>query len=62
MLTVTTVEELRAMAGQELGVSDFRQVTQEEVDEFAEMTPSVRARLRSAGRSCTGTSRSRSRR
>jgi acyl dehydratase len=38
MLTVTTVEQLRAMAGQEIGVSDFRQVTQEQVDEFAEIT------------------------
>jgi acyl dehydratase len=38
VLTVTTVEQLRAMAGQEIGVSDFRQVTQEQVDEFAEIT------------------------
>ena len=38
MLTVATVEELRAIAGQELGVSEFRHVTQEQVDEFAEIT------------------------
>jgi acyl dehydratase len=38
MLTVTTIEELRAQAGEELGASEFRAVTQEQVDEFAELT------------------------
>ncbi len=38
MLTVTTIDELRARVGQELGVSEFRDVTQQQVDEFAEVT------------------------
>jgi acyl dehydratase len=38
MLSVTTIEELRAHAGEELGVSEFRAVTQEQVDEFAALT------------------------
>jgi len=38
MLTLTGVEEIRAHAGQELGVSDWRLVTQEDIDRFAEVT------------------------
>jgi acyl dehydratase len=38
MLTVTTIEELRGLAGQELGVSEFHELTQDRVDEFAEIT------------------------
>ena len=38
MLTVTTIEELRARAGEEVGVSEFYEVTQERVNEFAEVT------------------------
>jgi acyl dehydratase len=38
MLTVTTIEELRTLAGQELGVSGFHELTQGQVDEFAEIT------------------------
>jgi acyl dehydratase len=38
MLTVTTIEELRARAGEELGASEFRAVSQAQVDEFAELT------------------------
>jgi acyl dehydratase len=35
MLSATTIEELRARAGEEVGASEFRAVSQEDVDEFA---------------------------
>ncbi|HWF25336.1 MAG TPA: MaoC family dehydratase [Solirubrobacteraceae bacterium] len=38
MLTAATIEELRARAGEELGASEFRAVTQEQVDGFAALT------------------------
>ena len=38
MLTVTTIEELRARAGEELGASELRAVTQQQVDDFAALT------------------------
>jgi acyl dehydratase len=36
--TVSTIEELRALAGQELGVGPWLAVTQERVDAFADVT------------------------
>ena len=38
MLTIRGLEELRAQVGEELGVSDWHDVTQEEVDRFASVT------------------------
>ena len=38
MLTATRAAELRARAGQELGVSDWLEVTQPMIDAFAEVT------------------------
>jgi acyl dehydratase len=38
MLTITGLEELRAKLGEELGVSDWHEVTQDEVDAFAKVT------------------------
>jgi acyl dehydratase len=38
MRTVTTIDELRPLVGQELGASELRAVTQEQVDEFAAVT------------------------
>ena len=35
---VTTVEELRARVGQEVGVSDWLEMTQERVNQFADVT------------------------
>jgi acyl dehydratase len=36
--TITGMDELKASVGQELGVSDWHEVTQEAIDEFAEVT------------------------
>ena len=38
MLTITDLDELRARAGEELGVSDWHDVTQDAIDEFARVT------------------------
>jgi acyl dehydratase len=38
MLTVTTIEELRTRAGQELGASAYHDVSQDRVNAFAEAT------------------------
>jgi acyl dehydratase len=38
MLTITGVEDLKARAGDELGVSEWYLVTQEEIDAFADIT------------------------
>jgi acyl dehydratase len=38
MLTLTGLEEIKAHVGQELGVSDWHPVTQENIDRFAEVT------------------------
>jgi acyl dehydratase len=38
VITVTGIDELTATAGQELGASDWHEVTQEEVDAFAAVT------------------------
>jgi acyl dehydratase len=38
MLTFTGLEELRAKVGEELGVSEWHEVTQEAIDAFAEVT------------------------
>lgn len=38
MVTITGMDELRAKAGEELGVSEWHDVTQESVDEFARVT------------------------
>ena len=38
MLTITGLEELKGQVGQEIGVSDWHDVTQEDVDTFAEVT------------------------
>ena len=38
MLTLTGLEEVRAHVGKELGVSDWHLVTQERIDQFAEVT------------------------
>ena len=37
-LTVTGIDELRELVGKQLGPSDWREVTQEEVDRFAELS------------------------
>ena len=38
MLTISGPEELKAKVGQELGVSDWHEVTQERIDAFADAT------------------------
>ena len=38
MLTINGLDEMRAQVGEELGVSDWHEVTQEEVDRFAAVT------------------------
>jgi acyl dehydratase len=38
MLTLTGLDELKAHAGQKVGVSDWHDVTQEAINEFAEVT------------------------
>jgi acyl dehydratase len=38
MLTLTGLDELKAHAGQDVGVSDWHEVTQEEINEFADVT------------------------
>lgn len=38
MVVVTAIEDLRSRLGQELGVSDWHQVTQEDIDRFAAVT------------------------
>ena len=38
MRTFTTFEEIEAAAGEEIGVTDWVQITQERVDQFAEAT------------------------
>ena len=35
MLTLTGLDELRSHVGDEVGVSDWHEVTQEAIDEFA---------------------------
>src|ERR671931_193477 len=38
MLTITGLDELKSYVGKEVGVSDWHEVTQEAIDEFAEVT------------------------
>lgn len=38
MLTLTGLEEVKTKVGEELGVSDWHEVTQDEIDEFARVT------------------------
>ena len=38
MLTLTGLDEVKAYEGKELGVSDWHLVTQEKIDQFAEVT------------------------
>jgi acyl dehydratase len=38
MLTLTGLDEIKGYVGKELGVSDWRTVTQEDIDRFAEVT------------------------
>jgi acyl dehydratase len=38
MLTISGIDELRAKVGDELGVSEWHQVTQDEIDAFADAT------------------------
>ena len=38
MLTLTGIDEVKAHVGQELGVSEWKLVTQEDIDAFAEVT------------------------
>src|SRR3954470_2305757 len=38
MLTISGLDELRAKVGEELGVSEWHEVTQERIDAFAEAT------------------------
>jgi acyl dehydratase len=38
MLTITVVDDLRTKVGEELGVSDWHEVTQEAIDAFAHVT------------------------
>ena len=38
MITINGMDELKAKVGEELGVSDWHEVTQEEIDEFARVT------------------------
>jgi acyl dehydratase len=67
MPTINSIDELKARAGEDLGVSEWHEVTQAEIDTFAEATgdhqwihvdPSARAIRRSAGPSPTATTRS----
>ena len=38
MLTITGIDDLKARVGQELGVTDWHEVTQEAIDDFARAT------------------------
>src|ERR687889_1544753 len=38
MLTLTGIDEVKAHVGQELGVSDWHEVTQEAINQFADVT------------------------
>jgi acyl dehydratase len=38
MITINGIDELKAKVGEELGVSDWHEVTQEAIDEFARVT------------------------
>ncbi len=38
MITITGLDELKAKVGEELGVSDWHEVTQDAIDEFARVT------------------------
>ena len=38
MLTINGVEEMRARLGEELGISDWHEVTQEDINTFADVT------------------------
>ena len=38
MLTITGIDELKAKVGEELGVSEWHEVTQEKIDAFADAT------------------------
>ena len=38
MLTITGIDELKSHVGQELGVSDWHEVTQEDINAFADVT------------------------
>jgi len=38
MITINGIEELQAKAGEDIGVSDWHDVTQDDVDEFARVT------------------------
>jgi acyl dehydratase len=38
MITINGIDELRSKVGQELGVSEWHEVTQEAIDEFARVT------------------------
>jgi acyl dehydratase len=38
MLTITGVDELKSKVGEELGVSEWHEVTQESIDDFARVT------------------------
>jgi acyl dehydratase len=38
MLTLTGIDEVKGQVGQELGVSDWHEVTQEDINDFAEVT------------------------
>ena len=38
MLTLTGIDEVKARVGQELGVSDWHEVTQEAINDFADVT------------------------
>ena len=38
MLTISGIDELRAKVGDELGISEWHQVTQDEIDAFADAT------------------------
>lgn len=38
MLTITGLDEMRAQVGEELGVSDWHEVTQAEIDAFAQVS------------------------
>ena len=38
MLTITGLDELKAKVGEEIGVSDWHEVTQDAIDEFARVT------------------------
>ena len=38
MITINGIDELKGKVGEELGVSDWHEVTQQEIDEFARVT------------------------